>query len=156
MENKGKKRKFLVILAVFLCMIVGSLCAYGIRSIVGWRPFKNFEYADLHQYSLVMQIDLKEMKREYVQKTNMYHFVKLLNEIRVTPYDGEYDPWSMMYLVYQEDKDPWTYHRIGVTLDPVPIIDIGGNVYRIDRETAEKYQDFWKNHSRAGYFKVGG
>ena len=35
------------------------------------------------------------------------------------------------------------------------LIDIDGKLYRLDPASAETYQDFWKNHRKAGYFKVG-
>jgi len=62
----------------------------------------------------------------------------------------------MMYFVYQKDGEEMTYHRIGVTCDPNPIIDIDGKLYRLNQESAETYQDFWKDHRKAGYFRVNG
>ena len=133
--------------------LIAAFCFFSVRSVVGWRPFKHFEHDDLRARSTVC-IDLEEMKRESV--TAGEHFIRMLNEIRVTtPYDREYDPWSMMYFLYQLESTGGTYHRIGVTYDPVPLIDIDGKVYRIDEETADRYRDFWENHDRAGYFKVG-
>jgi len=137
----------LVVIFVFL----------SIRSTVGWRPFKNFEEKDFNAYSYIYAINMEEMKREKVDWNNKYHLVKMMNKLRVTaPYEGEYDPKSMMYLVYQLEGAVLTYHRIGVTYDPEPIIALDGKVYRIDKVSADMYRDFWENHSRAGYFKIGG
>ena len=147
-----KKKLVRIGIALILAAVV---VFFGVRSIVGWRPFENFKYDDLNPYSLIVQIDLDEMRREYVQMTNMYHFIKLLNGMRVTPYDGEYDPWSMKYFVYRENNEGATYSRIGVALNPIPLVDINGKVYHLDRKSAERYMDFWENHSKAGYFKVG-
>ena len=141
-----------LILSLMAILAILSIC-----STVGWRPFKNFEEKDFHSYSYIYAINIEEMKREKVDWNNKYHLVKMMNELRVNdPYEGEYDPLSMMYLVYQLEGAVLTYHRIGVTYDPEPIIDIDGKVYRIDKASADRYRDFWENHNRAGYFKIGG
>lgn len=147
------KKKMFLIGVIFVCIIIVFLV---VRLAAGWKPFKNFKYDDLNHYTRVVSIDLEQMERVGVEQTKTQYFVKMLNGIRVTaPYKGEYDPWSMMYFVYQRNGEDMTYHRIGVTCDPAPIIDIDGKLYRLDPASAETYQDFWKNHRKAGYFKVG-
>ena len=60
-----------------------------------------------------------------------------------------------MYFLYGTGSTGGTFPRFVFTFDPVPLIDIDGKVYRIDEATADRYRDFWENHDRAGYFKVG-
>ena len=127
-------------------ILVAIIVFGGIRSVIGWRPFKNVSYDDMQPYSRVAYIDLENMKRESVPTA---YFISMLNEISVTtPYDGEYDPWSMDHFVCWEYGDRWEYNRVAFALEPEPIIDIGGKIYRMTKGTAEVYLEFFDNFVR--------
>lgn len=135
-------KKKIIQIGIALIML-GLLAVFGIRSIVGWRPFKHVAYEDMQPYAWAGYIDLENMTRESIPTA---YFISMLNEIRVTtPYDGEYDPWSMDHFVCWEYGERWQYNRVGFALDPEPIIDIGGEVYRMTKNSAEVYLDFYEN-----------
>ena len=46
---------------------------------------------------------------------------------------------------YTENND---LYRIGVTLNPEPIMTIEGKEYRIEREIAERYRDLWEKSAK--------
>ena len=51
MEGKNRKERFLVCLAVFLCVIIVSLCWFESRLVIGWRPFANIGEEGLYYAS---------------------------------------------------------------------------------------------------------
>ena len=135
-----KKKVTLIVIALVLVAILGF---FGIRSVVGWRPYKQLAYEDMIPYVWTGHIDLESMTRESIPTA---YFISMLSEIRVTtPYDGEYDPWSMEYFVWWEYGENRGYNRVGFALDPEPIIDIGGEIYRMTGNSIEVYQDFCKD-----------
>lgn len=138
------------VIGIGIVLILTAILVFSvIRCTVGWKPFKYMKFDVLTPYSAVMHIDLVEMKRENVPA--MY-FVKMLKEMQVTPYEGDYDPWSMTYFVYRESGTPLKFMRIGFALEPEPIIEIEGKVYRINRKSAEIYRNFWDAYNGEGYY----
>lgn len=145
-----KKKISQIVIAVIL---VGILGFFGVRSVVGWRPFKHVAYEDMQPYAMAAYIDLENMKRESIP---IAYLISMMNEIRVTTsYDGEYDPWAMDHFVYWKYGERWQNYRVGFSLDPEPIIDIGGEVYRMTGKSAGAYLDFCENFLGRDQHKVG-
>ena len=131
--------------------IIGVLVAgtvfFMVRSTVGWRPYKNFVTEDI-AFGGLYRITMDE-KTECCEILRTYHsrFAEIMNDMKVVPYRGEYDPFDnpTMFFVYKLVDHPQTAHRVGVTFDPEPLLSIGGNVYRISEEMAEAYRELWGN-----------
>ena len=139
-----KKKLFLCV--ILLTLSVGAVF-FGIRSIVGWRPFKSLTDSDINYYSPLC-VKLGENPDWYpVLSGTVGRLVRVLNEVEVVPYYGEYDPYdaSMMYIIFQYSDKLWAFHRIGVTTDPKPIMTIDGKAYLISEESAEQFRDYWED-----------
>ena len=147
------RKKVILVCASFLLAVI--FAGMILPSFIGWRPFKDYDYFEIDKYISLDRVDTVLLERNAVERTKTFYFVNLLRETKVYAHNAEYDPAAMMYFVYTTSDHYYQYHRIGVALDPKPIIDIDGKVFRIKQEIAEKYQYFWENYDVNGYFKVG-
>ena len=138
------KKKVLVWVLLFVILVVG---AFGIRSLVGSRPFKQLEVSEVDYYPLIRVSLGENAGMRYIDPIYTSPFVKMLNEMRVRPYYGRYDPFddSVMYVLYRYTGEEYTLNRVGVTFEPKPLLIIGGKAYRISEEMATSYQRFWVN-----------
>ena len=137
-----------IIFGGILGVLAAGIVFFMVRSIIGWRPYKNFVAEDI-AFGGLYHITMEE-KTEYREILRAHHsrFAEIMNDMKVVPYRGEYDPFdnSTMFFVYKLVDQPQTAHRVGVTFDPEPLLSIGGNVYRISEEMAEAYRDLWENY----------
>ena len=138
------KKKVLV--GVFLLVMLVCV-VFGVRSLVSWKPFEQLEVSEVNEYPLTRVTLGDRAGMRYTDPMYTTAFVKLLNEMKVRPYYGWYDPFdeSVMYTLYRYNGEEYTLNRIGVTLDPKPLVIVGGKAYRISEEIAERYQMFWRN-----------
>ena len=129
-----------LLLVLLVCVV------FGVRALVGWKPFEQLEVGDMNEYPLTRVTLGENAGMRYTDPMYTTVFVKLLNEMKVRPYYGWYDPFdeSVMYTLYRYNGEECTLNRIGVTLDPKPLVIIGGKAYRISEEIAERYQMFWR------------
>ena len=138
-----KWRKAGIGIAVILIAMIGCMI---IRSVVGWKPYKNIDPSDLNSFFVLFGVNIAE-DAEWWNTGSYSEAVKMvLKDTRVYPYFGEYDSRneSVMYFVYAHRTDKKSLNRIGVTLDPEPILTIGAKAYRIDREKAERLKNIWE------------
>lgn len=146
MKKYLKKKQLMIAMAVFLSVISIALCVYRVRSMVGWRPYKHI--ADDYTKSPVWAayIDRENMKKETIPIAD---FIDMLKKIRVTtPYDGEWETWSMDMFVYQEYGEQIHNKYVGFSLIPEPVINIGGEIYWMTKGSAKVYLEFCDNFIR--------
>lgn len=130
-------------------VLVGIIGFFFARSVVGWRALKHLNTENVYSGS-VFWVTLEDGGDFWGTASKVVQIERLFNhlsETRVVPYGGEYDPFdeSMMYFVFKYKDEPHKINRIGVTVDPVPLLTFGGEVYRISEEMAEEYRDIWEN-----------
>lgn len=138
-----KRKVWRVCVAVILVMIVGF---FSVRSLVGWKPFKDVEQGDLRYFWMQGTYVGENARWWNVNYVYSNAVLEVLKDTKVVPYFGRYDPGdeSMMYFIYSDREDKLTFNRIGVTLDPKPILTIGAKAYRIDQEKAERLKSIWE------------
>ena len=137
-----KRKVWRVCVVVILVAIVGF---FSVRSLVGWKPFKDVEQ-DYLSYFWMHATNMGEESRYWnVDPVSQDAVLMILKDTKVVPYFGKYDPGdeSMMYFIYSDREDKLTLNRIGVTLAPKPILTIGAKAYRIDQEKAVRLIHIW-------------
>ena len=80
MEGKNRKERFLVCLAVFLCVIIVSLCWFESRLVIGWRPFANIGEEGLYYASFRRAF---EEDITLLSEDEMDELTDLLQKVRV-------------------------------------------------------------------------
>ena len=137
-----KRKVWWIGASVILTVFIGF---FAVRSIVGWKPFKDVERGDL-RYFWMYGVSMGENPKRWAMGTvSVDAVLMVLKDTKVVPYFGEYDPSdeSMVYFVYSDREEKLELNRIGVTLDPKPILTIGAKAYRIDQEKAERLIHIW-------------
>ena len=80
MKNKIGKKQLLIAMAVFLSVIFIGLCAYGVRSLVGWRPYKDIQSEDLYY---ACYTDGRDSQIYLFNDAKLEEFSEILRNIRI-------------------------------------------------------------------------